>query len=130
LFDSFSCGFPYFCSTPFLCFVLSTLIHLSPFLYYPLFHFGVFEVLSEILYLFLCLLMLFIFGFLKCLGAYCTFWLTMSSIFSINFSMISSKINSLRLFMWVLLGFLVTFVIVLGIHFLHFPLNLVLNFFF
>jgi hypothetical protein len=68
------------------------------------------------------------------LSASCTFWLTMSSSFSMNFSVISSKISSLRVFMWVSLGSLVTSLFCWGqelsIHFLHFPLNSVLNYFF
>jgi hypothetical protein len=47
------------------------------------------------------------------LGASGTFWLTLSNIFSMNLSMISCKISSLRLFLWTSLGYLVTFIIVL-----------------
>jgi hypothetical protein len=68
------------------------------------------EFLSEFLYLFLCLLMFFIFAVLKFLSASCTFWLTISHIFSMNFSVTSSKNSSLRVFMWVLLGSLVVLV--------------------
>jgi hypothetical protein len=63
---SFSWGFSYLCSTPLLCFVLS-LINISPFYSARCFSLVFVEVLSEFLYLILCLLMLFIFGVLKLL---------------------------------------------------------------
>jgi hypothetical protein len=62
------------------------------------------------------------------------FWLTMSGIISMKFSMITCRSSSLRLFLWTLLGSLVSFIFVfwspkLGICFLHFLLNPVLNYF-
>jgi hypothetical protein len=53
------------------------------------------EVLSEFIYLFLCLLIFFIVSW-NFLSASCTLCLTMSRVFSMNFSVISSKISSLR----------------------------------
>jgi hypothetical protein len=41
------------------------------------------------------------------LSVSCTFWLTMSSIISVKFSLITHKISSFRVFLWSSLGFLV-----------------------
>jgi hypothetical protein len=68
------------------------------------------------------------------LSASCTFWLTMSSNISMKFLVITCRISSLCLFLWVLLSSLASFFLVcwskeLSVHFLHFPLNPVLNYF-
>jgi hypothetical protein len=47
------------------------------------------------------------------LSASCTFWLTMSSIISMKFSVITCRISSLRMFLWTSLGPLVSFIFVL-----------------
>jgi hypothetical protein len=46
------------------------------------------------------------------LSASCTFWLTMSSNISMNFSVITCRISSFRVFLWALLGSLVSFIFV------------------
>jgi hypothetical protein len=66
------------------------------------------EVLSEFLYLFLCHLMFFVFGVLKFLECILYILVGMSNIFSMNFSEISSKISSLRVFLKASMSSLVT----------------------
>jgi hypothetical protein len=109
--------------------VLSSLIHVSLFVKCPLFHIGVcwglcwvicFDIIS-------CSLFLVSWNFLS---VSCTFWLTISYIFTMNFS----EISSLRAFSrhhWVsYLHLLFCWGQELDIHFLHFPLNPILNYFF
>jgi hypothetical protein len=45
------------------------------------------------------------------LSASCTFWLTRSGNISMKFSVITCRISSLRLFLWALLGSLVSFIL-------------------
>jgi hypothetical protein len=54
-------------------------------------------------YLFLCFVIFFIFIVLEFLVS-CTFWLIISSIKSMKFSLITCMISSFRLFLWALLG--------------------------
>jgi hypothetical protein len=68
------------------------------------------------------------------LSVSCSFWLTMSRIFSMEFSVISCKMSYLRVFLWASLGSLVSFVFVLlgsgtWCPFYSFSLNYVLNYF-
>jgi hypothetical protein len=46
------------------------------------------------------------------LNASCTFWLTMSSTIPMKFSVITCKISAFSLFLWTLLGSLVSFIFV------------------
>jgi hypothetical protein len=47
------------------------------------------------------------------LGVSCAFWLTVSSISSMKFSVITCRISSLRVFLWTSLGSLASFIFVL-----------------
>jgi hypothetical protein len=127
----------FFFSEVFLIFVqllfhiLCCLLYIIYLCFYSLLCFSlVFLEVSEFIWLFLCLLMLSVVSW-SFLSASCTFWLTMSYSFSMSFSVMSFIISLWEFFLWASLS---SFIIVLlgselGIHFLHFPLNPLLNFF-
>jgi hypothetical protein len=69
------------------------------------------------------------------LSASCRFWLSMYSIISMKFSVITCRISSLRLFFWALLGSLASFIFVLlesgtGYPFSSFPYESCMKLFF
>jgi hypothetical protein len=70
LFHSFFWGFPYHGSLPLKCYQFSALIHLSLYLWCPLFHCGIYLGILWVHLIFLCLIIVFIFivlEFLECL---------------------------------------------------------------